>query len=101
MPEVDVLCRWVVDLLLGNDAAPVARLDCERERAGECESSLGVVGADLPCRYEVLGTSGAVWIAASSSGSDSGSFVVSGARVRWFRLVEDRFLRRAWLECWL
>jgi hypothetical protein len=42
-----------------------------------------------------------VKLSVKSGSSCNGSLVVRGARERWLRLVEERLLRRAELECWL
>jgi hypothetical protein len=84
--------------------------ELEREYGpGERDISPGVVGADRPCRYDVVAVADAIarrWsgrlaTAEASSASARGNFAVSGARVRRWRLVEERFLRRTCDACWL
>lgn len=55
-----------------------------------------MVGADLPCIYDVVPDGGYAWAENWPSRSSSmGSLTVRGARVRWLRFVEERLLRRA------
>lgn len=88
-------------MLFGRRAAETGRAWCrllDVARAGEWLSIEGVVGADLPWIYEVeyLCTAKS---AKTMSSSLMGSFVVSGARERRFKFVDERFFRLLWLEC--
>lgn len=102
MPVADFFAAWVRcddDLLLvigAPEADGVRFCDLDRDRGlvAELANSRGVVGADLPCRYEVLGRDRGTAASTMASSSSMGSFVVRGARERWLTLVEDRFLRR-------
>lgn len=88
------------DLLFDNGppgAEGVRWWDLERGVTEPRESSRGVVGADLPCRYVAW-----VWETRESgmaSLSLMGSLTVRGARERWLMFVVERFLRLARSEC--
>lgn len=109
VPDVDFLVAWPLtrcdDDLLLVIGAPVAEgvrfRDLERERGlvAELARSRGVVGADLPCRYEVLGRGIGTPASTRTSSSSRGNLVVRGASERWLTLVDDRFLRRTRSAC--
>jgi hypothetical protein len=94
---------WDADLLFWRatpDGFGLLERECDRLGvAGDLDIRAGVVGADLPCKYDRLCSGGKIRESGMASGSVKGNLEVSGARERWLRFVAERFFRRAWLAC--